>query len=105
MKSLHNDAPPASRPVPEVCGNVFGNGQAVDDGSGSGAGCQLPAGGTSLGIPLGTVAAAGTAAPTKTAPATSHPPSRRRLIGTQHTYRAPHVRRFYRDAAAIWTGS
>ncbi len=58
MKSLHSEAPPASRPVPEVCGNVFGNGQAVLDGSGSVGGVALAAAGTSLGMSAGTLAAA-----------------------------------------------
>src|ERR1700761_7997628 len=58
MKSVHSEAPPASRPVPEVCGKVLGNGQAVLDGSGSGAGAWLAAAGTSVGIPLGTPACA-----------------------------------------------
>ena len=57
MKSVHSDAPPASRPVPEVCGKVLGNGHAVGEGSGSaGAGVDAAAG-TSVGIPAGIWAA------------------------------------------------
>src|SRR5579862_2661061 len=64
MKSLHSDAPPARRPVPEVCGKLFGKGQAVLVGSGRVAGAWLAAGGTSVGIPFGTPAlATGAAAP------------------------------------------
>lgn len=58
MKSVHSDAPPLSRPVPEVCGNVLGNGHAVGEGSGSdGAGADAAAG-TSVGMPAGTWALA-----------------------------------------------
>ena len=53
MKSVHSEAPPASRPVPEVCGNVLGNGHAVGEGSGSDGAGEAAAPGTSVGIPAG----------------------------------------------------
>jgi hypothetical protein len=62
MKSLHSDDPPARRPVPEVCGKLLGNGQALLEGSGSGADGVLAAAGRSVGIPGGTFAHAAPAA-------------------------------------------
>ena len=69
MKSVHSEAPPASRPVPEVCGKVLGNGHAAGEGSGSdGAGVDAAAG-TSEGIPVGVWA------PAVAAPGHAHTPA------------------------------
>src|ERR1700744_2167340 len=58
MKSVHSDAPPDSRPWPEVCVKLEGNGHAVEEGSGSAGSGVEAAAGTSLGMPEGTWAAA-----------------------------------------------
>jgi hypothetical protein len=53
MKSVHREAPPAKRPVPDVWGNVLANGHAAVDGSGSAGAGSLAAAGTSVGKPAG----------------------------------------------------
>src|SRR5436305_82775 len=99
MKSLHTDAPPAKRPVPEVWGKLFGKGQAVLDGSGRVGAVVLAAAGTSLGIPAGTFAWVWAAKqPRQAAMATNAdkplpPHSTRRLIAAQHSLVAQPKRR------------
>src|SRR5579872_2956739 len=103
MKSLQREAPPANRPVPEVWGKLFGKGQAVLDGSGKAAGAWLAAGGTSVGIPLGTPAvAAGAAAPKQAeTPRITHQPLPRigSLIARAKYMRVRGVRRLGSRAA------